>query len=425
MIDKHPRFMARCEDAADVIASVNFAQDNNLQLAVKAGGHSITGKCTCDDGLVIDPSPMNGVRVDAAKRTARVEAGGTWHAIDHATHPFGLAVPGGIISTTGVAGLTLGGGTGYLTRKYGLSIDNLLEADVVLADGSFVKASEQENDDLFWALRGGGGNFGVVTSFLFQAHPASIDYAGPMLWELDDVKPVMQWYRDFMPQAPEELYGFFVFMQVPPGPPFPEEHYNKKMGGVMWFYVGDKENAEQAFASIRNQIKPALDLIAPVPHPALQSMFDGLYPAGHYWYFKGDFVNEIPDEAIDQYIAFARELPTPTSGMHLYPIDDAAHKPSESDMAWSFRDAKWSQVVIGEDPAYENAEKITEWVKAYHNALHPYAAGGAYINFLMDEGDERIKDTYRDNYDKLARIKQKYDPDNLFKLNQNIKPALV
>lgn len=422
-VDKHPRFIVRCEDVADVTACVNYARENELVLAVKAGGHSAPGKSVCDDGLVIDLSRMNGIRVNPEARTVLVEGGCTWGAVDHATHSFGLAVPGGVISSTGVAGLTLGGGSGYLTRKYGLSIDNLLEADVVLADGSFVKCNEDKHEDLFWALRGGGGNFGVVTSFLFKAHPVSTDYAGPMLWELDQVKPIMQWYRDFMPEAPEELYGFFAFLQVPPVEPFPTAYHNKKMGGILWCYVGDMEKVEKVFEPIRKLTpKPAIDLVGPIPHPVLQSMFDPLYPPGHYWYFKGDFIDEIPDEAIDQHIAFARQLPTPTSGMHLYPIDGAAHKVKKGDTAWSYRNANWSQVIIGVDPDQKNLDTLTEWARAYHDAIHPYAAGGAYINFLMDEGDERIKASYRDNYGKLAHIKQKYDPNNLFRMNQNIKP---
>ncbi|WP_439882489.1 FAD-binding oxidoreductase [Pontibacter sp. MBLB2868] len=423
MIDKHPRLIARCEDVADVILAVNYARDNNLVLAVKAGGHSAPGLSVCDDGLVIDLTHMNGIRVNKDDKTVRVEGGCTLGALDHATHAFGLAVPCGVISTTGIGGLTLGGGSGYLTRKYGLSIDNLLEADMVLADGSFVTASEDKHEDLFWAIRGGGGNFGVVTSFLFQAHPVSMDYAGPMLWELDQVKPVMQWYRDFMLDAPEDLYGFFAFLQVPPGEPFPEAYHNKKMGGIIWCYSGDMDKAEKVFEPIRNLVpKPAIDLVGPIPHPALQGMFDPLFPPGHQWYMKGDFITEIPDEAIDQHIAFARKIPTLLSGIHLYPINGAAHKVKEDATAWAFREANWSQVIIGVDPDPKNKDKIIEWARAYHDAIHPYAAGGAYVNFLMDEGEERIKDTYRGNYDKLARIKYKYDPDNLFRMNQNIKP---
>ena len=426
MIDKHPRLIAQCEDVADVIQAVNYARESSMLLAVRGGGHSLPGMSTCDDGLVIDLTRMNGVRVDPEKRTVRVEGGCTWRDIDHATHAFGLATPGGVISTTGVVGLTLGGGSGYLTRKYGLSIDNLLEADMVLADGSFVTVSEDAHEDLFWAIRGGGGNFGVITSMLFKLHPIDVDYAGPMLWELDDIKPVLQWYRTFMPEAPEELYGFFAFLQVPPGDPFPAVHHNKKMGGVLWCYVGDMDKAEEVFEQIRGQLPdPAINLVGPVPHPALQSMFDPLYPPGHQWYIKGDFITEIPDEAIDEHIRFARMLPTPTSGIHLYPIDGAAHKAKKDATAFSFREANWSQVIVGVDPDPKNKEKLIEWARAYHDAIHPYAAGGAYVNFLMEEGDERVRSTYRENYDRLVEIKTKYDPTNLFRLNQNIKPAEV
>ncbi|MFD2512392.1 FAD-binding oxidoreductase [Pontibacter locisalis] len=426
MIDKRPQFIVRCVDVADVMQAVNFARDQKLLLAVRGGGHSVPGMGTSEGGLVIDLSLMNGIRVDPDEKTVRVEGGCTWGAVDHATHAFGMATTGGVIASTGVGGLTLGGGSGYLTRKHGLSIDNLLEADMVLADGSYVTVNEKSHEDLFWAVRGGGGNFGVVTSFLFKLHPVSIDYAGPMLWSLDQIKPVMQWYREFALAAPEDLYGFFAFLQVPPGAPFPEEYHNQKMGGVLWCYLGDPDKADKVFDPIRNLTpKPAIDLVGPIPHPALQSMFDPLYPPGEQWYIKADFINEIPDEAIDLHIKYARELPTPTSGMHLYPIDGAAHKVKKDATAWSFREANWSQVIIGVDPDPANKEKITDWVRAYHEAIHPYSAGGAYINFLMDEGDERIRATYRENYDRLAEIKQKYDPTNLFRINQNIKPVAM
>ncbi|WP_276496367.1 FAD-binding oxidoreductase [Pontibacter litorisediminis] len=426
MIDKHPALIAYCEDVADVIHAVNYARDNNLLVAVRGGGHNGGGLGICEGGLVIDLSHMNGVQVDPAQRTVRVEGGCTWGKVDHATHAFGLATPSGIISTTGVGGLTLGGGIGHLTRKYGLSIDNLLEADVVLADGSLVKANKEEHEDLFWALRGGGGNFGVVTSFLFKLHPVDTDYAGPMLWELDQAKQVMQWWRNFILQAPEDINGFFAFVQVPPADPFPAEHHHKIMGGVVWCYTGPPDKAEEMFQPIRSiGPKAAIDFVGPIPHPALQSMFDPLYPPGHQWYWRADFVNELTDEAIDRHIEFARKLPTPLSSMHLYPVNDAAHKVDKAATAWSYRDANWSQVIIGVDPDPANKDKITEWTKAYFDALHPYSAGGAYVNFMMEEGDERIRATYRDNYEKLAHIKYKYDPTNLFKVNQNIKPEPV
>src|SRR5512144_559175 len=251
MIDRHPRLIARCRDVADVITAVNFARDNGLLLAVRGGGHNAGGLGVCDDGLVIDLSLMKGIRVDPGERTVRVEGGCVWGDVDHATHAFGLATPSGIISTTGVAGLTLGGGIGHLTRRCGLSVDNLLEADLVLADGSFVTTNAEKNPDLYWAIRGGGGNFGVVTSFLFRLHPIDTVYAGPMFWELEQAVDMMRWYRDFITRAPEELNGFFAFLVVPPGPPFPEHLHNKTVCGIVWCYTGPMEQAEKTFAPIR------------------------------------------------------------------------------------------------------------------------------------------------------------------------------
>jgi FAD/FMN-containing dehydrogenase len=424
MIDKRPRMIARCADVADVITSVNFACENEVLLAIRGGGHNGGGLGIVDDGLVIDLSGLSGVRVDPQERTVRVEGGATWGAVDHATHAFGMAVPTGIISTTGVAGLTLGGGHGYLARKYGLTIDNLLEADVVLADGSFVKASEEENEDLFWAIRGGGGNFGVVTSFLFRANPVSTIYGGPMLWELDRAEEILRWYREFSLQAPEDLYGFFLFLSVPPGPPFPEHLHNKNMCAVVWCYSGPVEEAEEAFRPIREEVGPAaFEFLGPMPLPVLNSLFDPLLPPGLQWYWRGDFVNEISDEAIALHLEYGSALPTPLSSMHIYPIDGAVHRVGKDETAFSRRDANWSAVFVGIDPDPANAERITEWTKEYWEALHPYSAGGAYINFMMDEGQERIKATYRDNFERLVDIKNKYDPTNLFRVNQNIRPA--
>jgi FAD/FMN-containing dehydrogenase len=283
MIDRRPRLIARCADVADVIAAVNFGRQNDMLIAVRCGGHNAGGLGVCDDGLVIDLSSINYTRVDPGDKTVRVGGGCTWHAVDHATHVFGLAVPTGFISTTGVGGLTLGGGMGYLTRKYGLTIDNLLAADLVLADGRFVTASGEENTDLFWAIRGGGGNFGVVTSFLFKAHPVHTDYAGPMLWPIERAAEVMRWYREFIVNAPEDINGFFAFLIVPPGPPFPEHLHLKNMCGIVWCYTGELEKAEEIFKPIRTSLRP-LSTVGPMPHPVLQSMFDGLFPSGLQWY---------------------------------------------------------------------------------------------------------------------------------------------
>ena len=423
MIDRHPRFIVRCSDVADVISAVKFAKENNLRLAIRGGGHNGAGLAVCDDGLVIDLSRRRGVRVNPRQRTVQVESGCTWGDVDHSAHAFNLAVPTGIISTTGVAGLTLGGGTGYLTRKFGLTIDNLLEADMVLADGSFVTVNQLENQDLYWAIRGGGGNFGVVTSFTFQAHPVSTVYAGPMLWYPDKAVEVMKWYRDFSLKAPDDLYGFFMFMNVPPAPPFPEKLHGKTMCGIMWCYTGPMENAKKAMSPVDQLSPPELNFVGPMPFPALQSLFDPLLPTGLQWYWRGDFLNELSDEAIKVHLKYGLNLPSLLSIMHLYPVDGAVQRVSKNATAFSYREAKWSMVIAGIDPDPTKKDAITKWTKEYWEALHPFSAGGAYVNFMMEEGQNRVEATYRDNYKRLSEIKRKYDPTNLFRVNQNIQPA--
>jgi FAD/FMN-containing dehydrogenase len=423
MIDKHPRLIVRCVDTADVIYAVNFARENGLLVAVRGGGHNGAGLGTCDDGLVIDLSRMKGIRVDPAAGEARVQGGCVWGDVDHATHAFGGAVPCGFLSTTGVGGLTLGGGIGYLTRTYGLTIDNLLAADVVLADGRFVKASAKENPDLFWALRGGGGNFGVVTSFLFRLQPVKTVYAGPTLWPLEQAGDVLRAYRQFIVQAPDDINGFFAFLVVPPAPMFPQHLHLQKMCGIVWCCTAPPEKAEAALKPMRSFGKPAFDHVGPFPFPILQSLFDGLYPPGLQWYWRADFVKEISDEAVALHVEHGSRLPTMFSTMHLYPIDGAAHRVGKDDTAFSYRDATFAEVIVGVDPDPANKEKITNWCKEYFDALHPYSAGGAYVNFMMDEGQDRIKAAFRDNYARLAQIKRKYDPRNFFRVNQNIQPG--
>jgi FAD/FMN-containing dehydrogenase len=423
MIDKFPALIARCVDVADVIAAVNFAREHGFLVAIRGGGHNGAGLGTCDGGLVIDLSQMKGVHVDPDARTARVAGGCTWGDVDHATHAFGLATPSGIISTTGVGGLTLGGGLGHLSRTCGLSIDNLLEVDVVLADGRFVTASEREHEDLFWAVRGGGGNFGVVTSFLFRLHPIDTVIGGPTFWPLDQAAEVMRWYRDFLPAAPEELNGFFAFLTVPPAPPFPEHLRLQKMCGVVWCYTGPAEKADEVFAPVQQVGTPALHGVQSMPFPALQSAFDGLYPPGDQWYWRADFVDELSDEAIARHIEHAHRMPTMQSTMHLYPIDGAVHWVANHETAFAYRGAKWASVFAGVDPDPANAEIIKDWTIEYWEALHPYSAGGAYVNMMMDEGQERVQASYRENYPRLAAVKRAYDPDNFFRVNQNIRPA--
>jgi FAD/FMN-containing dehydrogenase len=424
MIDKRPGLIVRCVDSADVIAAVNFARQHDLLLAVRGGGHNGAGLGSCDGGLVVDLSLMKGIRVDQAAGTVRVEGGCTWGDVDHATYPFGLAVPTGFISTTGVGGLTLGGGVGYLTRHYGLTIDNLLGVDVVLADGRLVTANLEENPDLFWAVRGGGGNFGVVTSFLFRGNPTgTVVYGGPIFWPMEHAIKVMRYWRDLILTGPEELNGWFGFHTVPPVDMFPAEHHLKKMAVITWCYTGDLDKAEQVFQPIREIAPAAMDFAGPIPLPALQSMFDGLYPPGLQWYWNADFVTDLADEAVDLHVQYADQLPSVHSTMHLYPINGAAHRVSKKDTAWSYREANFVQVIVGVDPDPANNPRIIAWSKEYWQKMHPYSSGGAYVNMMMDEGQERVRAAYRDNYTRLAEIKAKYDPQNLFRVNQNVKPG--
>jgi hypothetical protein len=424
MIDRHPGLIASCADSDDVAKVVTFAGDHDLLLAVRGGAHNGAGLGTCEDGVVLDLSGLKGVEVDPDARTARVGGGCTWGEVDAATSEHGLAIPSGIISTAGVGGLTLGGGIGHLTRKYGLTIDNLLEAELVLASGETVRAAADENPDLYWAIRGGGGNFGVVTSFQFRLREVSTVVGGPTFWPVEMGAEVLAAYRDFLPNAPRELNGFFAFTSVPPAPPFPDELHLRKVCGIVWCYVGGTEQAAAAMAPLLDALPaPLLHGAQPMPHPVLQSAFDPVYPAGDQWYWRADFVKQIPDAAVEAHAKFGAEMPTWQSTMHLYPIDGAAHDVGSSDTAWSYRDAVWGSVFAGVDHDPANADVIRRWCVDYFEALHPYSAGGAYVNMMMDEGQERVKASYRGNYDRLAQIKGTYDPGNLFRVNQNIQPT--
>jgi len=423
MIDKRPLVIARCSDVGDVIDAVNFGRENKLAIAIRGGGHNGPGFGSVDDGLVIDLSMMKGMRVNPKDWTVRVEPGCTTGDVDHATHAFGQAVPFGIISTTGVAGLTLSGGHGYLSRQYGLTIDSLMEADVVLADGSFVTASETQNADLLWALRGGGGNFGVVTSFLFRTHPAKDVYGGPIVFDLSDATAIMRWYRDFLPRAPRNFCVWLGLQTVPTGEPFPKEHWGKRMCILLVAHNG--EGAQSAVEAMRRDLPPPLfDWTGSMPYPALQGMFDALYPKGLQWYWKGDFVKALPDAAIDVHVAQAKNAPTDQCLMHLYPIDGAVHDKAKGDTAWNCRDATWSMVIAAVSPDPAEAGALKKWAKDYWQNVHPYDLAGAYPNFMMDdEGEARLSATYGDNYAKLAALKAKFDPNNLFRVNQNVRPA--
>ncbi|MFI0482819.1 FAD-binding oxidoreductase [Actinomadura sp. 9N215] len=426
MIDKRPAAIARCRDVVDVISCVRFGRAHGVELAVRGGGHNAGGLGVWDDALVIDLSPLRGTTVDPAGRTVRVDAGCTWQDVDHATVGFGMATPSGFLGTTGVGGLTLGGGIGYLSRRFGLTVDNLISADVVLADGTFVTASQTSHSDLFWALRGGGGNFGVVTSFTFRCHDigeGGVIVGGPVLYDLADTADVMRWYRELLPSLPEELSGWLGIMTIPPAPPFPEELWGRKSCGIVWCYTGPHDRADKVLEPVRTYGSPLLVGLHEMPFNVLQSAFDALYPAGLQWYWRADFFDEISDTAIDIHCKHGEQLPTGHSTMHLYPIDGAAARVPADATAFAYRDGGWAGVIVGVDPDPANSAVITRWAQDYWQELHPTSAGGAYVNFMMSEGQDRVRAAYRGNYDRLASVKNRYDPDNTFHINQNIQPT--
>ena len=426
MIDRHPAAIARCADTADVIACVRFARAHGLTVSVRGGGHNAAGLAVADDALVVDLSGLRSTTVSPGSRTVRVDPGCTWGDVDHATVAFGMAVPSGFLASTGVAGLTLGGGIGYLARRYGLTVDSLLAADVVLADGSLVTASAASHEDLFWALRGGGGNFGIVTSFTFRCHDIGEHgtvIGGPVFYDLADTPAVMRWYRDLLPSLPEELSGWIGLLTIPPVPPFPEELHGRKACAIIWCYTGPHDKADEVLEPVRSFGSPLLTVLQPMPFTVLQSLFDPLFPAGLQWYWKADFFREISDTAIDVHVKYGERLPTGMSTMHLYPIDGAVTRVPADATAFAYRDGGWAGVIVGIDPDPANAGAITDWARDYWQELHPTSAGGAYVNFMMEEGQDRIRASYRDNYDRLARVKRRYDPDNFFHVNQNILPA--
>jgi FAD/FMN-containing dehydrogenase len=422
MIDRRPQVIVRCAGADDVVAAVNFARENQLELAVRGGSHSVPGFGTADDAVVIDLSGMQAVEVDPGARRARAEGGATWGAFNDATHAHGLATTGGIISTTGIGGLTLGGGIGYLARGCGLSCDNLLSAEVVTADGRTLTASEEQNGDLFWAIRGGGGNFGVVTSFEYQLHPVAEIYGGPMLYELDDAATVLSFFRDFIRDAPEELGGFPAWQIAPPLPFIPEDRHGEPFLLFVACWAGPIEEGESALKPFREVAPVVAEHVGPMPYPALNSAFDDLVPAGLQHYWKANFVKELTDDAIEAHLEHGPKLPAVNSTVHIYPINGACHRVAPDATAFAYRDATFATVIAGmwPDPA-ENDENIA-WVRGFYEATAPHSEEGGYINFMADDDQDRVKVNYRDNYDRLVEVKRKYDPENLFHLNQNIRP---
>ena len=422
MIDRRPAVVVRAANVGDVMAAVNFAREGGVDLAIRGGGHSVPGFGTCDGGVVIDLSAMRWVRVDPAAQTARAGGGATWGDFNATTYPFGLATTGGIISTTGVTGLTLGGGIGYLTRGFGLSIDNLLSADVVTADGRLLVASDHENEDLFWALRGGGGNFGVVTSLEFQLHPVKDIYGGPMFYELSEVETILRFYRDFIGDAPEQLGAFPAFQIAPPLPFIPEDRHGDTFIAMVACWAGPIDAGEAALKPFHDVAPVVAEHVGPMPYPALNGAFDGLVPPGLQHYWKASFVKELTDDAIAAHGVHGPEVPVVNSTVHIYPVNGAAHKVGATDTAFAYRDANFATVIAGMWPDPTQNDANIAWVRNYYDATAPHSEEGGYINFMAEDDQARIKSNYKGNYDRLVDVKRKYDPGNLFHLNQNIKP---
>jgi len=422
MIDRRPLAVVRCANAGDVMATVDFARENGVGIAVRGGSHSVPGFGVCDDGVVADLSAMRGVRVDPTARRARAEGGATWGDFNAATYPFGLASTGGIISTTGVGGLTLGGGIGYLDRGLGLSCDNLISADVVTADGQLVIASETQNDDLFWALRGGGGNFGVVTSFEFRLSPVKDIFGGPIFFELDRAGDILRFYREFILDAPEQLGGFPAFQIAPPLPFIPEDRHGEPFIAFVTCWAGPLEEGAKAIQPIRDVAPIVAEMVGPMPYPMLNSAFDALVPPGLQHYWKASFATELTDGAIEAHARFGPQVPVVNSTMHIYPINGACHRVAPDATAFAYRDATFATVIAGmwPDPAENDAN--TAWVRGFYDATAPHSEAGGYVNFMAGDDQERIKDNYKGNYDRLVDVKRTYDPDNLFRHNQNIRP---
>jgi len=422
MIDRRPRAIVKATRVRDVAASVDFGRENDLPVAVRGGGHSVPGFGTVDDGVVVDLSPMREVVVDPDGRTARAQGGATWGDFNDATHAHGLATTGGIVSTTGLGGLTLGGGIGYLTRGVGLSCDKVLSAEVVTADGGTVVASEQENDDLFWAIRGGGGNFGVVTEFRFGLHPVNDIYGGPMFFELSDGPDILRFYRDFIAGAPEELGMFPGFQIAPPLPFIPEGRHGDTFLVVVACWAGPVEEGERVFQPLHDVAPVVAEHVGPMTYPALNSAFDALYPPGLQHYWKTSFSTELTDGAIEVHMQHGPKVPVVNSTMHIYSINGAPHRVASDATAFAYRHATFVTNIAGMWPDPAQNEDNIGWVRGYYEALAPHSEEGGYVNFMSGDDQDRIRASYGGNYDRLVEIKREYDPGNLFRVNQNIKP---
>ncbi|MFD0274459.1 FAD-binding oxidoreductase [Kitasatospora sp. NPDC127111] len=422
MVDRRPAVVVRVANAGDVMASVDYARENGLELAVRGGAHSAPGFGTCDGGLVIDFAGLHGVRIDPERRTARCDGGVTWGDLNAAGYAFGLGVTGGIISTTGIAGLTLGGGFGHLARGLGLSCDNLLSLDVVTADGRFRTVSEEREPDLFWALRGGGGNFGAVTSFEYRLSPVRDVVAGPVVYELEHAPAVLRFYREFIRDAPEELGLFPGFHVAPPLPFIPEDRVGDRFVILFPCWNGPAGEADKVLAPLRDAAPVFAEGVATMPHPAFAGAFDALLPPGLQQYWKGLFAAELTDDAIAVHLEQGPRIPTVNSALHVYPINGACHRVAPGDTAFAYRDATFATVIAGAwpDPA-DNAANVS-WVRDYYAALAPHSFEAGYIGFMDHDDQHRVEVNYKGNYARLVQLKRRYDPGNLFHLNQNIKP---
>ena len=422
MIDCQPEAVAVCTSTADVVAAVNYARETGADLAVRGGSHSVPGFGTSDGAVVADLSGMRGVRVDPDARVAYVQGGATLNDVNVAAGAHGLATPGGIISTTGVGGLTLGGGIGYLARAYGLSVDNVMSVEIVTADGQVRTASDDENADLYWAIRGGGGNFGVVTEFRFRLHPVANVLAGPMFFELADGPAIFKYFRTMIKDAPREYGGFPLFNQAPPLPFIPEQRVGEALCGVMHCWTGDEAEGLALIDSFRHVATPVAEHVGVMPFSDVNALFDGLVPRGLQHYWKAAFAGELTDEAIDAHFQHGPGLPAMNSTVHLYPINGACHDVPEDATAFGHRDASFATVIAGMWPDPAENEANTAWVKDYYAAISPHSDAGGYINFAAADDQARVSDNFGANYERLREVKVKYDPQNLFHLNQNIVP---